>query len=186
MSHQPNDMIEWLRSIYQISLQALIEGNARVSTWLVVGNAGALVFAFQALIGGSTCDVSLVAAPLWLFILGLAAAFLAVALGALVGSALLQTLSDVINTLWLIERHERDLEQIVAEHGPQPDDSPLSLSIVQEEAKSQGQLEKLKTIQKETRGLIWLQAVSVLFFGAGVTWPVLAPGLIASCAAAPS
>ncbi len=124
--------------------------------------------------------MSQIAPSLWLFMAGLASAFLAVAMGAFVGSAVLTTLSDMINALWLMEKNEADLAELEKEHGALKD-TALHASIAEQEQKAKIQLAKMVDLQKDAKRLIWLQVLSVLLFAMGVALPSLSPTLLASC-----
>ena len=77
----------WARDLHKAVYSQVVDGGNRIVGWLVVGNAGGMVIAFNAIVGGSTCDRDLVASSLRLFSAGLALGFVG-AIVSWVGSIL--------------------------------------------------------------------------------------------------
>jgi len=73
--------VEWVQDLHRMIADKVISQGQQISGWLVVGNAAALVIAFNGTIQGTTCDVTLVREAVRLFATGLCFAFVACVVG---------------------------------------------------------------------------------------------------------
>lgn len=174
-------LISHTRDLHKLAVGSLQELGVRISAWLVGGNAAALVFGFNAAVGGTSCDPIRLAAVLWTFALGLGCAFAGVIASMIAGMLTTQLLSTITNLMGRVEMDEINLDRIEARFGPQPEDSILNKSI-------QEHLGELPELQKQMRPLLavvalgfLLQLAAAVLFARGTLLPVLDPTLLQSC-----
>lgn len=176
-------MIAWLQSLHRFGLETLSTTSLRIATWLILGNAGALVIAFNAIVGGSSCEPHALAPIIWSFSAGLFVAFFAVAASYVFGLIAMNMVGNALTGLITIEMHEFSLYELRTEHPTLPENNAVSQAIDE-------QLRKLSTFSKETRwfsyasaAIIVLTLASAFFFARGVMLPILSGGtLLESCA----
>ena len=173
--------IAWLREIHGTSLKALQDWGIRLATWLVAGNAAALLLGFNSIVGGSACEASALAALMWPFAIGLGLSFGGGVASFLIGTSVTKLLGDATNALAHIEMNEESLAEIEAQHGPQPANSPLPASIAEQNAKIPVLLAKLDCERKTAQRILWLYGLAMLAFTFGVLSPAISGLLLEAC-----
>lgn len=187
MNDYTKHLTVWTRDMLKVVMEKSIALGQQLTTWLVVGNAGALVLSFNAVIQGSPC-AQLIQSSAMSFAAGLGLAFLS-AVASYAGYLASMTYMGKVNTaaekIYVTDAHAR-------EAAAESDGSVEDLKGVAEawSAASEAgyELSRLKP------RLLWLAptiAVTLLFgsliaFGHGIFQPLGGPlGEFASCSARP-
>lgn len=172
--------VERAHQLYLLLGQQLADVSNRIGTWLVVGHAGALALAFNAVLTGSTCDQALVAASIWRFALGLSLAFAATMIGQAMLTVGFNRVTKQVKILNDVVFREHAIEVLEAANVEVPDDSPLHGNP--EENAQMAKLSETSGIALAGGVAMALSLMSAGFFAWGVAGPVLAPEVVfASC-----
>lgn len=114
MTTPTDDIAAWARDTLTTMATNIMAVGSTISSWLVVGNAGALVLILGAILNGTTCNQALLAAANQRFALGLAFSFVAALCGYALSIAAFSILSGVasaMNDIAINEFHIRELER---------------------------------------------------------------------------
>lgn len=163
---------EWIRGFHKQLAEQMNALAMRITTWLMVGNAAALVLIFKTILEDPASNRSSLTTAAWYFVAGLTTAFLGAAanyLTSLAGLTLVGKLSGLIERLAVNEYYISKLE---SEGIEVPDDAPLQTGITQ----SQEELEKYERWLPRLWLVFWavviLYLASAAFFAAGIIVPL--------------
>jgi hypothetical protein len=178
MSNFPEEHLTlWTRDLQRLFVDKTVGQGQQIATWLVVGNAAALVFAFNAAIQGSACDATLIRDAARWFTAGLSLAFAGSTLGylsALRSLAFFGRVNIHAESMYVSQFHIRELEALKA---------PTDIHQASyDEAGEKFASMKPRALWPMTIVGMVLFAGSVVCFAAGATLPVRGgPELLASC-----
>lgn len=106
--------VGWTRDLQKLVMEKTMGLGQQLANWLVIGNAGALVLAFNGMVQGSTCDLGTMQTAMTYFAGGLGAAFTAGVVGyfSSINSLLFLTnLNTHAETMWSSQFHIRELAE---------------------------------------------------------------------------
>ncbi|WP_269716486.1 hypothetical protein [Caulobacter sp. NIBR2454] len=181
MSNEPtHSFIEFSRSMLLQLLQRVAENGTRICSWLVVGNAGAIVIVFNAVIAGSSCDPLLMSNATKAFSVGLIAAF-AGAVGAYgVDLRTIYLLSGQQTSLTALHLYAHEMDKLEPNSENLEDIKELNEKIQSENNSIQEFTRKL-----QRRYLIFipitLYIISAFAFLTGATLPIFYSEAVSSC-----
>jgi hypothetical protein len=183
MDHPISAQAAWVREMQRFTVEIQSRWGARLATWLVIGNAGALGLIFNAIVTGTTCDGSQLRIIVWLFAVGLIMAFLGSALNYFVGLYAGTLISRSVRNVNAMEVHVYDiekLERITGESVPDDDASKVALS---EALNAEAELaKKLPGVWFGVGASLVVLMISASAFAFGLLSPVLSgTELISSC-----
>src|SRR4051812_32595426 len=70
---------EWLRGQLKLISEQMFSLGIKITSWLLLGNATALVLLLKAVLEGTPCDRTVLTQAAWFFVAGLICAFLGAA-----------------------------------------------------------------------------------------------------------
>lgn len=174
------DQLTWARDVFKLTLGICAEAGARISTWLVIGNAGALAIALGALLNGTTCEGDLVYVAALRFSAGLALAFAAAIIGWIGGHLMLGKIRILLELLSGMAAAKLAMADLEARGIQTKEGDPLHrmYDTAQQQALKQG-FAAAQALAVAAGVLLLLSAGA---FGAGIAVPLLAPnGAFTSC-----
>lgn len=174
------DQVAWAREMFKFSLGLGAQAGARISTWLVIGNAGALAIAFGAQLNGTSCEPQLVYRAAMFFALGLGSAFLASVVGWVGSQVGVQTMRKALDASTMLANAAHHIKELEARGIPTKEGDPLQ-KMYDEAGETM-----LGVTYRVTIGLAIASAVLVLLsaaaFAVGVATPLTSPaGAFSSC-----
>lgn len=179
MKHPEESYVDWLRDVQKGVTDRTAGLGLQINTWLVVGNAGALALAFNAVVQGSTCSLSTMQGAAGNFATGLALAFSAAIVsyaGSVHAALFITTLAGLATKLYVAKFHELDLAKTGAD-----------TSAFEADYEAAGaQITEIKRwpIFIAPAISITLSVASAVAFGMGMLQPVSqSPAAFATCAA---
>lgn len=163
---------EWIRGFHKQLAEQMNALAVRITTWLMVGNAAALVLIFKTILENPASDRSMLTSAAWYFVAGLTTAFFGAAanyLTSLAGLTLVGKLSGLVDRLAVNEYYISKLE---SEGIEVPADAPLQTGIDE----AQDELEKYQRLLPRLWLVFWvvvlLYLASAGFFAAGIIVPL--------------
>jgi hypothetical protein len=168
----------WTRDLQKLFIDKSIAHGQQISTWLVAGNAAALVIAFNAVIQGSTCEIGMIREATWWFAGGLGLAFaanIASYFGALGSLRFLTHVNTLAEAMYVNQFHIREFEALKAPtdfHQTQYDEAGGKLADAKQRWMWLGPMVSLL-----------LFSGSIICFASGATMPFRGAGdRLAACA----
>lgn len=163
---------DWIRGFHKQLAEQMNALAMRITTWLMLGNAAALVLIFKTILENPASNRSLLTTAAWYFVAGLTTAFLGAAtnyLTSLAGMMLVGKLAGLIDQVAVNEYYISKLE---SEGIEVPEDAPLQLGIQQ----AQDQLERFQRWLPRLWLAFWavvlLYLASAALFAAGIIVPL--------------
>lgn len=188
---EPPEMVGWTEKLldrgrqqHDALTERLFKQGSVLSTWLVVGNAGALAFSAKALIDGGPCVVDALRLSALAFAVGLLLTVSGMMIGFISTSAMalkLSELMDQIQGAWISEVHIAALERNKVDVAA---DAPLRLSQAAYEAKAKQIHDSSRRVAK--LGISISSAITLLgcvAFGVGLLHPFVTGKPFGACQA---
>lgn len=185
MSDPLQETLRWVRDLMRFVAEQLAAFGTRLATWLIVGNAGALVLAFNAMLSGQVCDNDLLKRVTGLFALGLLSAFGAAAISYFIGMFAAHAMNKSVNGLALLSANEFYIEQLEGQGIEVPEGAPLRQGIAAATKDTEVAKKCLPWIWGGMGLVFLIFAVSAVSFASGVLVPVFSDGGFGGCGVSP-
>jgi hypothetical protein len=171
MATPEEQSIDFVLSLHKQTGEHLFSVWTKLSGWLVLGNAGALVLLFNAELGRDLIEIDLARAMARTFVNGLLAAFFGslVTLGSLAFHYHLSWAA--IESVQQLRTNESYVDELEASGLAVADDHPLNAGVQQAETK----FEKARSHHRWIWAGIGLSIVSNLVSAAAFAWGLLLP-----------
>jgi hypothetical protein len=184
MTHPMAASADWARqTLTSMANTAITTGNT-ISSWLVLGNAGALVISFGAILSGTTCNQSVLADANARFAWGLFLGVSAVTIGYAVQLASLFALAAASNILTALHSNTFYIDLLEEQGIEVLDDNPLKLGVASVPVELAALNKRIAVLALALVCPAVLGLASAVAFGLGVAIPVSAPAAVfASCSA---
>jgi len=165
--------------------ERMFKQGSAISTWLVVGNAGALLLTGKALLEGSACPPQALQFIALCFALSLLLTVAGMMVGFLSSTIVLGKLSTLLDELqgaWIARAHIDSLER---EGVPVPEGAALKISEARHEAGMQRAYTSTKRLALVGTSVAYaLMLLGCVSFGTGVLRPLVTPGALDQCTGA--
>ncbi|MDZ4692257.1 hypothetical protein [Terricaulis sp.] len=158
----------WTRAAFDAAGERLFKLGILISTWLVVGNAGALVLAFNAITSGRLCELDKFEPVVLAFVWGLATAFVGVVLNYFSGVLGVHSLGVFSNTTGTLAMNQYYIEKLRADGIETPDDAPLAVDMAKANAMAVAEQKRMWRHWALFVACIVSFAFSAAFFANGV------------------
>jgi hypothetical protein len=173
----------WMRETLTFAGELLNNWGLRLASWLVIGNAGAMVLALNAVVNGTRCDTQRLAELVAWFAAGLILAFAASAVSYLIALRSNFLLGRSVAMITALETNTFFIEKLKSEGVPEQYHAELNAGI--DRVTHEHPLIERKHVANMLYGILALiiYALSAVAFAGGLLTPVFDGGaLIESCA----
>jgi hypothetical protein len=172
---------EWLRNQMKSSSEQMFSLGLRILSWLLLGNAAALVLLLKATLEGTTCDRPTLVKAAWFFVGGLTCAFIGAAATYLMNLWSLGLLGKIAGAIDVVATNEFYITKLEAEGIAVLDDAPLRQGIDRAAETMKDHERSLARLWSAFWLIVLIYLASAAAFAAGVISPLISGVAAKTC-----
>lgn len=167
-------LTDWLADQVRFSLEQSSAVGTKLASWLVLGNAGALVITFNAIVTAENVDKYILTNSAFLFTSGLILSFIGISISYLSSLLTVRFLSRAWESSITVLNSEHLIEKLEAQGIEVPQDNPLHEPLTAAQENLSAAQSKLVPIWWLVGAALLFQAAAATSFSAGVLAPAFA------------